>query len=104
PPVMPWTMTLESLVRKIGMSFGPYSSASAGSQFGGLVGAFVHCLRQRHQRVRGIGEDLATLVHAVTVETDHQRLVRVVAQDLERLADAVRDGVTRGDATEDVHE
>ena len=41
PPVMPWTMTLESLLRKIDMLFCSLLFSCRG-QLGGLVGAFVH--------------------------------------------------------------
>src|SRR6478609_7289116 len=101
PPVMPCTMTLESLLRKIDIVL---LAPLLRSQFGGLVGAFVHGESQRHQRVSCLGEDAATLVDVVAVETHHERLVRLVAEDLQRLDDAVRDGVAGGDPAEDVDE
>src|SRR4051812_11012627 len=101
PPVMPWTMTLESLLRKIDIVF---VLRLLRGQFGGLVGALVHGECEGDQRVVRLGQDASALLDVVAVETHHQRLVGLVAQDLERLHDAVRDRVARGDAAEDVHE
>src|ERR1700754_3509667 len=72
PPVMPWTMTLESLFRKIDMS-----SVLSGlrCQFGGFVGGFVHRAQLGHQRMVGLGKDSAALVDVVAVEPNHQWLV-----------------------------
>ena len=76
--------------------------------FGGLggcdVGGFVHRADLGHQRVVGFGEDATALVDVVAVEPDHQRLVGLVAEDLQRADDAVGDGVARGDAAEHVDE
>ena len=52
----------------------------------------------------GFGQDAAALFDVVAVETDDQRLVRLVAEDLQRLHDPVGNGVARGDAAEDVDE
>src|SRR3954452_12716060 len=101
PPVMPWTMTLESLLRKIDIVF---VLRLLRGQFGGLVGALVHGECEGDQRVVRLGQDASALLDVVAVETHHQRLVGLVAQDLERLHDAVRDRVARGDAAEDVDE
>src|SRR6478736_6367934 len=102
-PVMPWTMTLLSFVKKIAMSV-----LSGVRGFGGLggcdVGGFVHRAHLGHQRVVGLGEDAAALVDVVAVEPDHQRLVGLVPKDLQRLDDAVGDRVACGDAAEHVHE
>src|SRR6201996_1066478 len=100
-PVMPWTTTLLSLVRKIAIGL---SVLSGVRQLGGFVGGFVHRRDHGHQRMVGLGEDPPAFVDVVAVEPDDQRLVCVVTEDFERLDDSVRDGVTRGDATEDVHE
>src|SRR5690606_8553959 len=99
PPVMPWTMTLESLLRKIDMFF-----QSLRGERGCLVGAVVHGGGDGHERVVGGGENRAPLLHLVAVETHDERLGGGVAEHLEGLHDAVRDGDTRGDAAEHVHE
>src|SRR6185369_8396635 len=100
PPVMPWTMTLLSFVRKIAMSV---LSGLCGFGFGGGdVGGFVHRADLCHQRVVGLGEDATTLVDIVAVEADHQRFVGLVAENLQRAHDAVSDGVACGDAAEHV--
>src|SRR5262245_34056679 len=102
-PVMPWTMTLLSFVKKIAMSV-----LSGVRGFGGLggsnVGGFVHRGHFGHQRVVGLGEDATALVDVVAVEPDHQRLVGLVLEDLQRLDDAVGDRVARGYAAEHVDE
>ena len=101
PPVMPWTMTLLSLFRKIDIVHGvPYLLR----QLGGLVGAGVHGVGLDHQRMVGLGEDAAALLDVVAVEPDDQRLVGLVAEHLQRLDDAVGDRVARGDAAEHVDE
>src|SRR5947209_9212812 len=71
-PVMPWTMTLLSLFRKIDTFPSPFSGAR---QLGGLVGGLVHRGHQRHQRVVGLGKDAAPFLDVVAVEAHHQRLV-----------------------------
>src|SRR5262245_15933921 len=102
-PVMPWTMTLLSLVKKIAMSV-----LSGVRGFGGLggsdVGGFVHGAHLSHQRVVGLGKYATALFDVVAVEPDDQRLVRLVAKDLQGLDDAVGDGVACGDAAEHVDE
>src|ERR1700712_846379 len=101
-PVMPWTTTLLSLVRKIAILVSsPFSGVR---QLGGLVGSLVHRGHQRHQRVVGLGENPPSLVDVVAVEAHHKRLVGVVTEDFQRLDDAGSDRVTRGDAAEYVDE
>ena len=56
------------------------------------------------QRVVRLGEDAPALHDVVAVEPHDQRLVGLVAEDLQRLDDAVGDGVAGGDAAENVHE
>src|SRR3954451_21329249 len=95
-PVMPWTTTLLLSVRKIAMSLVPSSGALCGlgvRELGGLVGRAVHRADERHQRVVRLVQDPAPLGDVVPVEPDHQRLVRLVAQQLQCLHDAVRDRV-----------
>src|SRR5690606_2547435 len=98
PPVMPWTMTLESLVRKIDMVW------SLRCELGGLVGAGVHGGGDGHERVVRGSEDRAPLLHLVAVEAHDERLGGRVAEDLERLHDALGHRDARGDAAEDFHE
>src|SRR5699024_4868191 len=100
PPVMPWTMTLESLFRKIDMWWSPLLCG----ELGGLVGRLVHGSDDRDERMVRLGQDAAALFDAVAVEPDHQGLVRGVAQRLQRLDDALGDGDAGGDAPEDVDE
>src|SRR4051812_26887524 len=90
PPVMPWTMTLLSLVKKIAMSV-LSGLRCFGSLGGGDVGGFVHRADLRHEWVVGFGEDATALVDVVAVEPDHERLVGLVAEDLQRLDDSVGD-------------
>src|SRR6202011_5061488 len=52
----------------------------------------------------GLGQDPPTLFDVVAVESYHQRLGRRVADYLQRVDNAVRDLVARGDATENVDE
>src|SRR6188508_1433658 len=73
-------------------------------ELGRLVGAAVHRVRDRDQRVAGLGEDATTLEHVVAVQAHDQRLGGLVAEDLEGRDDAVGYGVARRDATEDVDE
>ena len=80
------------------------SSFAAFGQLGGLVGALVHGVDLGHQRVVGLGQDAPALLDVVAVEADDQRLVGLVAEDLQRLDDAVGDRVAGGDAAEDVDE
>src|SRR4051794_19791508 len=102
-PVMPWTMTLLFSLRKIDISSGPVREGSGG-ELGGAARGAVHGVDDGDQRVVGLGEDPPALLHVVAVEADDQRLGRLVPQDLQRLDDAVRDGVARGDPAEDVDE
>src|SRR6185437_1469249 len=101
-PVMPWTTTLLSLVKKIAMWCSVLFSGAR--QLGGLVGGLVHRGHQGHQRVVGLGQNPAAFVDVVAVEPHDERLVGVAAQDLQGLDDAGGNGVTRGDAAEDVDE
>src|SRR4051794_10690528 len=98
-PVMPWTMTLLSAVRKIAMG---HVSLDCG-RFGGCdVCGFVHGADLGHQRVVGLGEDATALVDVVAVEADDQWLVGLVPEDLQRLDDSVGHRVARGDTAEHV--
>src|SRR4051812_44197260 len=97
-PVSPWTMTLLFSSRKIDIS------GSRRRQLGGLRGRVVHGVHHRDQGVVRLGEDPATLVDVVAVESDDERLGGLVAEDLQGLDDPVGDGVARGDAPEDVDE
>src|SRR4029079_11097089 len=104
-PVMPWTMTLESALRKIATVFAALSVLVGGrSQLGGLTGRAVHGLFHRHQGMCGFGEDAAALLDVVAVQSHDQRLGGLVAEDLEGADDAVGHLVTGGDAAEDVDE
>src|SRR5512145_157746 len=100
-PVMPWTTTLLFSSRKIAMVT---QSSLTGRELGGAVGRTVHRVDHRHQRVVRLVQDAAPLLDVVAVEAYDERLVRLVTEHLERVHDAVGHGVTRGDATEDVHE
>src|SRR3954468_3950235 len=102
-PVMPWTMTLLFSLRKIDICSGPVREGSGG-ELGGAARGAVHGVDDGDQRVVGLGEDPPALLHVVAVEADDQRLGRLVPQDLQRLDDAVRDGVAGGDPAEDVDE
>src|SRR5579884_2428555 len=80
-PVMPCTMTFESLVRKIAIG-APLSLRSprlGARQLGGLVRGFVHRGNQCHQRVVRFGQDPSALFDVVAVEPDNQRLVGLLA-------------------------
>src|SRR3954462_14134055 len=92
PPVMPWTMTLESLFRKIDTVF---SALRGVRQLGGLVGPAAHGLLDDGQRVVGLGQDPAALLDVVAVEAYDERLVRLVAEDLQGAHDAVGHRVAR---------
>ena len=92
PPVMPWTMTLESLLRKIDICCVLSSrSATRVRQLGGLVGALVHGVGEGDERVRRLLEDAAALVDLVAVEAHDERLVRGRAELGERADDALGD-------------
>src|SRR5689334_3996022 len=101
-PVMPWTMTLESLVSQIAMSSLPRSR-----KLGGALGRTVHRVHPLDQRVLRLVQDRAPGLGVVAVEADHERLgdgLAALTQQGEGLDDAVGDLVTRGDATEHVDE
>src|SRR6478736_6892377 len=91
PPVMPWTMTLESLSRKIDM----FLKSLCVRELGGLVGAFVHGFGEGDERVVRVTEDGAPLLDLVAVEPHDERLGRGRAQLGERTHDALGDGVAR---------
>src|SRR3954451_21793171 len=124
-PVMPWTMTLLFSLRKIDISGVPFSVEGprpphpsqargepldeaerrlGGGELGGPARGAVHRVHQGHQGVVGLGEDPPALLHVVAVEPDDQRLGRLVAEQLQRVHDAVGDGVAGRDAPEDVDE
>src|SRR5690606_15488888 len=103
-PVIPWTSTLLSLVKKIAMS-SPLLLRRG--QLRGLRDGAVHGLHLAHRRVRPLGEDRAAQLGVVAVQAHHQRLGHVVAaalQQLQGLHDAVGHRVAGGDAAEDVDE
>src|SRR3954469_18930089 len=126
-PVMPWTMTLLFSLRKIDILVsclrklrdrpGPVRRLapslrgvrgtgcfSGGGEFGGPARGAVHRVDHGHQGVVGLGEDPPALLHVVAVESDDQRLGRLVAEQLQGVHDAVGDGVAGRDPAEDVHE
>src|ERR671917_344662 len=78
--------------------------SSGGGELGGPASGAVHRVHQGHQRVVGLGEDPPALLHVVAVEPDDQRLGRLVAEQLQRVHDAVGDRVAGGDPAEDVDE
>src|SRR3954452_24095060 len=101
-PVMPWTMTLESLVSQIAMSSLPRSR-----ELGGTLGRTVHRVHPLDQRVVRPVQDRPAGLGVVAVEADHERLgdgFAALTQQGEGLDDAVGDLVAGGDAAEDVHE
>src|SRR5690349_6521189 len=86
-PVMPWTMTLESLVSQIAMSSLPRSR-----ELGGPLGRAVHRVDPLHQRVVRTVEDGPAGLGVVAVEAHHERLGHLLAalgQQREGLDDAV---------------
>src|SRR6476469_11226424 len=102
PPVMPCTMTLLSLVRKIAMSV---LSGLRGFGFGGGdVGGFVHRADLCYQWMIGFGKNAPALFDVVAVEPDDERLGGRVAEDLQCRHDAVGHRVARSNAAEDVDE
>src|SRR5689334_10531043 len=101
PPVMPWTMTLEFAFKKMDIG---HLSLRLVRQLGGFVGTGVHGLGLDDQWMVGLGQDAPALVDVVAVEADDQRLVGLVAEDLQRVDDAVGDGVATCDAAEHVDE
>src|SRR5918999_5747005 len=125
-PVMPWTMTLLFSLRKIDICGSPVLRSGggwplwrprrelasgggqrgplSGGELGGPASGAVHRVHQGHQRVVGLGEDPPALLHVVAVEPDDQRLGRLVAEQLQRVHDAVGDRVAGGDPPEDVDE
>src|SRR5680860_1179637 len=82
---MPWTTTRLSSLRNIAMSPSPLFRC----QLGGPVGRAVHRVRQRHQRVVGIVEDAPSLLDIVPVQSDHERLVGLVAEQFKGVHDTV---------------
>src|SRR3954453_19631861 len=100
-PVMPWTTTLLSLVKKIAIS---YRSLLRGGELGRLAGGTVHGVHEGDEGVGGLGEDPPALHDVVAVQPDDERLGGLVAEDLERVDDAVGYRVARGDAAEHVDE
>src|SRR6478609_11359968 len=106
-PVMPWTMTLESAVRKMAMgvvSLFALVGSVAGGQLGGLAGGAVHGVLDEDAGVVALGEDAPALLDVVAVEAHHQRAVLLLAEGVERADDAVGHGVAGRDAAEDVDE
>src|SRR6478735_2107540 len=61
PPVMPWTMTLLSAVRKIAISVLSGARGLGGSD----VGGFVHSADLSHKWVVGLSQDATALVDVV---------------------------------------
>src|SRR5690242_15600928 len=101
-PVMPWTMTLESLVSQIAMSSLPRSR-----ELGGTLGRTVHRVDPLDERVVRRVQDRPAGLGVVAVEADHERLgdgLAALAEQGEGLDDAVGDLVAGGDAAEDVDE
>src|ERR1700712_70185 len=96
---MPWTMTFEFSLRKIDIS-----GSCLARELGGLVGRAVHGVRQRYERMVRFVEDAPALVDVVAVEAYDEGLVGLVAQDLQRVHDAVGNLVARCDAAEHVDE
>src|SRR6478752_3969166 len=108
-PVMPWTMTFESALRKIAMvSFSlllaRWSVGGPGGELGGAARGAVHRRLDRHERVVALLQDAAALLDVVAVEAHDERTVLLVAERVEGADDAVGDGVARRDAAEDVDE
>src|SRR5215204_635591 len=102
-PVMPWTMTLLFSLRKIDIclvSCRESGRSDGGGEFGGPARGAVHRVDHGHEGVVGLGEDPAALLDVVAVETDDQRLGRLVAEVLQGRDDAVAHGVGRGAATD----
>src|SRR3954451_23583018 len=101
-PVMPWTMTLESLVSQIAITSLPRSR-----ELGGALGRSVHRVHPLDQRVVRAVEDGPAFLGVVAVEAHHERLgdgLAALGEQGEGLHDAVGDRVAGGDAAEDVHE
>src|SRR5690606_32903156 len=74
------------------------------SQFSSLVGAFVHGVGERDERMRRLVQDAPPLLNVVAVEPHDERLVGTVPELSEGADDAVRHRVAGGDAAEDVDE
>src|SRR3712207_3627884 len=68
-PVMPWTMTFESLVSQIAMSSLPRSA-----ELGGAFGRTVHGVHPLHERVAGLVQDGASGFGVVAVQAYDERL------------------------------
>src|SRR3954454_24204513 len=101
-PVMPWTMTLESLVSQIAMSSLPRSR-----ELGGALGRTVHRVHPLDQRVLRAVQDGPAGLGVVAVETHHERLgdaLAALTEQGERLDDPVGHLVAGRDAAEHVHE
>src|SRR5689334_3873624 len=101
-PVMPWTMTLESLVSQIAMSSLPRSR-----KLGGTLGPTVHRVHPFDERIVGAVQDRPARLGVVAVQPDHQRLgdlLAALAQQRKCLDDAVGDLVAGRDPAEDVDE
>src|SRR3954454_17738056 len=109
-PVMPWTMTLESALRKIAMFarslFCGEGSVGGGpgGELGGAARGAVHRRLDRHQRVVALLQDAPTLLDVVAVEAHDERAVLLVTEGVERADDAVGHSVAGGDAAEDIDE
>src|SRR5258706_8222254 len=100
-PVMPCTMTLESLVSQIAMS-DPRSR-----ELGRALGGTVHCVHPLDERVVGQVEDPTTLLGVVAVESDDERLgdrLAALVQQVECGEDAVGYRIAGRDAAEDIDE
>src|SRR3954453_8421992 len=104
-PVMPWTMILEFSVSQIAMSCVPRPLLAG--QLGRASRGAVHGVALLEQRQLRLREDPAAVLGVVAVQADDERvrdLVAALLQEPERLHDAVRDRVARGDAAEHVDE
>src|SRR5699024_7972375 len=105
PPVMPWTMILDSFVRKIAIVLvSPFEGSAAGRELRRLVGAAVHGVDLCDEGVVRLIEDAAPLFDVVAVEPADELLRIVITQDLQGPDDAVGHCVARGDAAEHVDE
>src|SRR6478735_8638854 len=89
-PVMPWTMTFESALRKIAMVRRSLFCGSGsvgggtGGELGGAARGAVHRRLDRHQRVVALLEDPAALFDVVAVEAHDERAVLLVTERVER--------------------
>src|SRR4249920_159472 len=107
-PVMPWTMTRLSPVRKIAISCsrrGRGRPLPAGRQLRRPPRGVIHRLDLLDHGQPRVGQDTAALRRVVAVQPDHDRVCHLLAargQHPKRRDDAVGDRVARGDAAEDV--